>query len=186
MTKQRGRRAAKSGAYGEQTAESMFHLAGFAVVDFRKYDGGTPTAVRQYPVPHPFRPYKERAGANDFMLFTGLTRVYCQIKNQDSSGTTDEKLSFAFDVARYALTDEPYDIFALVLLGRWWPQNPGIIEWANRKCTEFEMLAGGIRAATQARVFVGPKELAVWLSTLETKTTIGDGMLPFGNIGTRT
>jgi len=115
------------------------------------------------------------------MLFTGCDKVYCQVKNQDSSGTTDEKLSFAFDIARYALTDDPYEQFALILLGRWWPQNPGIIEWATRKCTEFEMLAGGTRASVRAVVLVGPMQLGEWLTGLETKRDQNGTALPFGD-----
>ena len=107
------------------------------------------------------------------MLETGRARVYCQVKNQNGSGTTDEKLAFAFDIARYALSDDPYDIFALLLLGTWWPENPGIIEWAKRKCQEFQMLAGGMRKPVEAKVIVGPRGIASWLNELPTtvKTT---------------
>jgi hypothetical protein len=172
MTKSRGRQAAKSGLYGEATIESMMMLAGFPVVDYKKYDGTTPQAVRQYPCPHPYRPEKDvRAGANDFMLFSGEINAYCQVKNQNCSGTCDEKLSFAFDIARYAIHDKPFDVFALMLMGQWWPENPGIIEWAKVKCSEFEMLASGTRRKVTARVLVGPKDVSDWLVSIPKKET---------------
>lgn len=166
----RGRQAAISGQYGEETVEALMCSAGFTVVDYNNYDGSTPMAVRQYPMPHPYRPEDPRSGKNDFMLFTGVVKAYCQVKNQSSSGTCDEKLSFAFDIARYGLTDDPYDLFALILMGTWWRDNPSIVEWARQKCQEFEMLANGVRKKVTAVVLVGPKEVARWLGAIQTRT----------------
>jgi hypothetical protein len=171
MVARRGRNASIAGRYSEDVVESMFPLIGFPIYSFATYDGSTPSVVRQYPAPHPYRPTEKRAGKNDFMIFTGVEKVYCQVKNQDGSGTCDEKLSFAFDIARYCLTDDRFDRFALILLGKWWPSHPGIIEWAQRKCTEFQMLAEGTRSRIKAEVIVGPKELSAWLQTLPTKAS---------------
>jgi len=169
MSKLRGRRASKSGIYGESIFKGLLDAAGYNVTHVRDYDGSTPAAITQYPVPHPFRPDTVRAGRNDCMLETGVKRVYCQVKNQDGSGTTDEKLAFSFDIARYALSDSPYDIYALVLLGTWWNDRPGIVEWATRKCTEFEMLAGCQRREVSACVVVGPEQAATWIRSLPTR-----------------
>lgn len=175
--RKRGRRANASGQYGEATVESMCELAGFRVVPYLQYNGDTPMMVRQYPVPHPFRPDVPRSGKNDFMLFSGVTKAYVQVKNQDRSGTCDEKLAFAFDIARFAVYDTPFDLFALVLLGQWWIQRPLIPEWARKKCAEFEMLCNGTRLATKAKVIVGPKELSSWLMSIERRTTHTNGRL---------
>jgi len=169
MTKRRGRSAAISGQYGEETVEAMMTAAGFPVVDYKNYDGSTPVAVRQYPTPHPYRPEEPRTGKNDFMLFSGVVKAYCQVKNQNGGGTCDEKLAFAFDIARFSLSDSPYDLFALILLGTWWKEHPNIIEWAKKKCQEFEMLAGGVRAKVKASVLVGPRELSSWLVSIPTE-----------------
>lgn len=166
MSKKRGHRAARSGLYAERTFLGMLKLVRYNITTKRNYDGSTPAALYQYPVPHPFRPHTNKTGKNDCMLETGVKRVYCQIKNQDSNGTCDEKLAFSFDLARYALSDEPFDLYVLILLGTWWPRNPGIIEWARRKCSEFEMLAGGRRCPVKAEVLVGPEEVADWLLQL--------------------
>ncbi len=169
MSKTRGQRAAKSGIYGEDVFQGILEAADFLVVPWRSYDKETtPVAVSQYPVPHPFRPDTTRTGKNDFMLFTGQETVYCQIKNQNGSGTTDEKLAFTFDIARYALNDRPFDLYLLILLGTWWPQKPGIIRYAERKCREFEMLADGVRLPVKAKVLVGPKEVGIWIRNLPT------------------
>jgi len=167
MSNLRGKRASKSGLYGEETFSALLDMAGFTTVSWKKHDGSTPAAVYQYPVPHPYRPSEPRAGKNDYMLFTGKAKIYCQVKNQTSSGTCDEKLAFSFDIARYALTEQPFDVYALLLFGPWWAENPGIVEWAQRKCVEFEMLAGGTRAKTTARVLVGPQEIGKWLRSLQ-------------------
>ena len=177
MAKARGRNASNSGRYSEDTVEAMLRLAGFVVVNNKAQRDARPTAVRQYPVPHPFRPDSPRAGKNDFMLFAGGVKVYCQVKNQTSSGTCDEKLSFAFDIARYAVNDEPFDVFALILLGTWWPNNPHIIAWANSKASEFEALARGTRRDVSAVVLVGPGELSEWLTTLDINPNISSGNL---------
>lgn len=169
MPRKRGRHAAQSGMYGEQTFLSLLEASRYSMYKASKYDGSTPAAIEQYPVPHPFRPDSSRAGRNDVMLETGLQRIYCQVKNQNQGGTCDEKLSFSFDIARYALSDQPFDCYSLVLLGVWWPQMPGIIEWAKRKCSEFEMLAGGMRRTVTARVLVGPRDVASWLAEVPVK-----------------
>ena len=171
MTKQRGRLAAISGQYGEETVEALMTAAGFPVVTYPNHEGSTPIAVRQYPMPHPYRPDDPRSGKNDFMLFSGVIKAYCQVKNQNSSGTCDEKLSFAFDIARYGLSDDPYDLFALILMGTWWRDNPNIVEWARKKCQEFEMLANGVRAKVKATIIVGPRELSSWLRNIPTSQT---------------
>jgi hypothetical protein len=164
MPKKRGQNAAKSGAYGEDVFQGLLEAANFPVIPWNKYDKETtPVAVSQYPVPHPFRPDTNRTGRNDFFLFTGAQKVYCQVKNQNGGGTTDEKIAFTFDIARYALSDRPFDLYLLILLGMWWPQKPGIIKYAKRKCREFEMLADGIRLPVKAQVLVGPKEAGVWV-----------------------
>jgi len=162
----RGKRAANSGLYGEETFLSLLELTGFPVVSWSNHHGETPVAIYQYPVPHPYRPEEVRAGKNDCMLMTGESTIYCQVKTQNSSGTCDEKLAFSFDIARFALNDRPFDVYALILFGTWWPENPGIIEWAKRKCAEFEMLAGGQRKQVRARVLVGPRETSEWLQGL--------------------
>jgi hypothetical protein len=167
MNKGRGRSAAINGQYGEETVEALMTASGFPVVDYVHYDGSTPVSVRQYPMPHPYRPDDPRSGKNDFMMFSGVVKVYCQVKNQNCSGTCDEKLSFAFDIARYGLMDDPYDLFALILMGTWWRDNPNIVEWAWKKCQEFEMLANGMRSKVKAVVIVGPIELSSWLRNIK-------------------
>lgn len=175
ISAKRGKNAAISGRYGEDTIESLMICSGFPVCDFNRYDKTTPMAVRQYPAPHPFRPKEDRAGKNDFMLFTGFKMIYCQVKNQNTSGTCDEKLAFAFDIARFGISELHFDEFALILLGTWWPSNLGIIEYAERKCREMEMLAQGVRNKITARVIMGPKEVANWLCGMPKKTT-GNGL----------
>lgn len=177
MPKARGRNASNSGRYGEDTVEAMLRMAGFAITNNKLLRDRRPTAVRQYPVPHPFRPESPRAGKNDFMLFAGDVKAYCQVKNQTCSGTCDEKLSFAFDIARYAVNDEPFDVFALILLGTWWQNNRHIVEWARAKASEFESLARGTRRKVSAVVLVGPVELSDWLKTLDVDTTTPSGKL---------
>lgn len=177
MSKRRGKNAACSGRYGEDTFEALLRLAGFVIVDNDSLRGERATAVRQYPVPHPFRPNSPRSGKNDFMLFVGKQKIYCQVKNQNSSGTCDEKLSFAFDIARYAVNDDPYDTFALILLGTWWRDNHDIVEWAKTKATEFECLARGTRRTVSAIVLVGPNELSIWLNSLGIDRELTSGTL---------
>ena len=171
MPKRRGKNAARSGKSGEDIVETMMSLAGFPVVTFKNYDGSTPMCVKQFPVPHPYRPEHDRAGANDFMLFSGEVAAYCQVKNQNSPGTCDEKLAFAFDIARYAVNDKPFDVFALILLGTWWVDNPSIVDWArNTKCKEFESLSRGTRRDVSSVVIVGHLELRDWLLSLPKST----------------
>jgi len=162
MSVKRGRMAARSGLYGEDVAEALISQV-LPICSFSDWNETIvfPIAVKQYPTPHPYRPEKKRAGKNDFMLFgfDGF-RIFMQVKNQEVGGTTDEKLSFTFDIARFAITDTPYSEYWLVLLGKYWATQPGLLEYCQRKCREFEMLIDGTRRNVSARVIVGPIELA--------------------------
>lgn len=164
-TKVRGRRAAKSGQYGEQTAQGIFEAAGWPVVNYKK---DMPIlgsrVIRQYPVPHPFKSGETRSGRNDFMI-EASHRVYVQVKNQNSHGTTDEKIAFTWDYASYCMTDDPFDEFWLVLLGTWWTD--GMVEYSRRKCHEFEFLNRRVRKEVSAQVIRGPLELAVAVRNLK-------------------
>ncbi len=125
-------------------------------------------AVRRHPSAHPFRPgidEKDRNGENDFMLLANKT-IFVQVKNQGGSGTTDEKLAFAFDIAHYTLTKTPFDRFMLVLLGDWWVERPNIAKYCRRKALELSLIteAGGRRV--EVDVTVGPIELAEKLAEL--------------------
>ena len=156
--RRRGRQASLSGAYGESIFASLCSVKDLPVVNYREWLKTKPACVAQFPCPHPFRPGQTRGGKNDYMVSARKT-IYVQVKNQQTSGTTDEKLAFAFDIARYSLASHRFDEFWLVLLGIWWPQKPGIIEYARNKCREFEMLANGLGTSVKARVIVGPMEL---------------------------
>lgn len=158
MNRKRGRNASRSGLFGEDNFESILIAAGWAegnpdmFSDERLY-------TRQYPVPHPYRE-SSRSGRNDFMLHSSEHGVYVQVKNQDSSGTTDEKLSFAFDIAFFALAEIRFDQFWLVLLGKWWPQRPKLIEFCKRKGSQYENLALQAGHDVSFNVLVGQKEVA--------------------------
>ena len=163
--KRRGRQAALVGKYAEDTVESIFVSAGYDVITFDEWESQqiSPCVVKQYPVPHPYRTGRERAGKNDFMLINGY-RCYIQVKNQNGSGTCDEKLSFAFDIAKFGVIQLNCTEFWLVLLGTWWPQNNGIIKFCHRKCDEMRILTQSAGKCVTARVFVGPKPLSTHLN----------------------
>ena len=171
-TPKRGRNAVKSGKSGEDIMEAST-MPYMPVMSYREYiqlehPRTHPIAVRHHPSAHPFRPHpgeKDREGENDFMLIANKN-IFVQVKNQNGSGTTDEKLSFAFDIAHYTLTKTPFDRFMLVLLGTWWVDRPNIPEFCRRKALELSLIteAGGRRV--EADVIVGPIELAKKLSKL--------------------
>ncbi len=171
-TPKRGRNAVKSGKLGEDIMEAsiMPYMPVMGHKEYIKLEQPRiqPVAVRHHPSAHPFRPNpgeKSRTGENDFMLIANKT-TFVQVKNQNGSGTTDEKLAFAFDIAHYTLTKTPYDRFMLVLLGTWWVDRPNIPEFCRRKALEISLLteAGGRRV--EADVIVGPIELAKKLAEL--------------------
>ncbi len=171
-TPKRGRNAVKSGKSGEDITEGsiMPYMPVMAYKDFVKLPlcEIRPVAVRHHPSAHPFRPNpgeKDRNGENDFMLIADKT-IFVQVKNQNGSGTTDEKLAFAFDIAHYTLTKTPFDRFMLVLLGDWWVARPNIPAFCRRKAMELSLIteAGGRRV--EVDVIVGPIELAKKLAEL--------------------
>jgi len=167
----RGKKAVKSGQYGENTFEGAIIPYVPDIVwfnDFRYkdlYPGPYPDdlrlAVRQYHTKSPFNGGGKRSQAkNDFMIFGGET-IFCQVKNQNEGGTTDEKIVAAFKMAQYALTTTPYDRFLLVLLGIHWSTKERLIQWA-REVAAPKMELGWATFGGKVSVDIahGPVELA--------------------------
>lgn len=161
-----GRNAGKSGRQGESFVEGCFIAAGLPVLTYKEYEAKKmfpmgPIAIKQYPVTHPYRPKSKRAGKNDFMTHGLARRWYIQVKNQNASGTTDEKLAFAFDYAAYTVRDDSFDVFLLVLLGDHW--TPGMLDYCRNKCREFEFLNARVGSHTEAAVAASAPEFGMIL-----------------------
>ncbi len=169
-TPKRGRRAAKSGIQGEDVLHGAVipYMPVINWKDFQKLppDERSFVTVRQYPSAHPYRPDRTNGGMNDFMIFGQYKTIFVQVKNQNTSGTTDQKLSFAFDIAHYTLTRTPFDRFILVLLGDWWVKTPSIPKFCRQKAAQLALAteAGGRRV--EVDVVVGPIELAALFKKL--------------------
>lgn len=169
----RGKKAVASGQDGEHTFEGMLlpyipNILDYNDSEYKKlYPGPYPddwpwAAIRQYPIRNPLNNTGLRVNAkNDFMIFGGK-RIHIQVKNQTNGGSTDEKVVAAFEIARYALHDTPYDRFLLVLLGIHWPmRKPGLIQWAREVAApkmkiDWRIFGGEVGID----VVVGPGELA--------------------------
>jgi len=171
----RGRRAVESGQYGEDSAEAAFYphvqnICNFKEFEHRELYPGPypadmpPVVIRQYPVRNPFNKCGERNARNDFMIFAG-ERIFCQVKNQNKTGTTDEKIIAAFSIAQFALTTTPYDRFLLVLLGVHWKRKAELIARARTLIApqmELNWQVFGGKVAVD--IVHGPLELATKLA----------------------
>ncbi len=167
----RGRRAVKSGQYGENTMEGAIYPYVPNILDFGDFeheglypgpypDDMDPLAIRQYPVRNPYNQRGKRKSKNDFMIFAG-ERIFCQVKNQNEGGSVDEKIIAAFAIAQFALTTTPYDRFLLVLLGVHWSTRPELIARARTLIApkmelDWEVFGGKVAVD----IVHGPVELA--------------------------
>ena len=142
MPKTRGRNASRNGAYNESSFSAMLECAG---VD---YDP-------QFCFSHPWG----KRGFSDVMIHTADSRkIIVQNKNQNVSGTCDEKIPFQFDIARWMLGEVLFHEFWLVLGGTYWTTCAGEmrVKAYNRKADEFRMFC----PQTKAKVLLQPsKEL---------------------------
>lgn len=167
----RGKKAVISGQYGEDTFEGAIIPYVPSVVWFNEfeyadlYPGPYPdelrVVVRQYRTKSPFNAGGTRSQAkNDFMVFSN-GKIFCQVKNQNTGGTTDEKIVAAFRMAQYALTTTPYDRFLLVLLGTHWRTKERLIRWAREDAApKMEMDWAVFGGKVSVDITHGPIELA--------------------------
>lgn len=176
-TPSRGRKAQASGKMGEDISEGIM-MPYVDIINFKDfqyanmfpgpYPDMEPICIRQYPSKHPFRRKEsDRKGTNDFMWFAPELNLSLQIKNQNSDGTTDEKLQCVFDIARRNLLYTPYNRFVLVLLGTYWERRFGPVEYARTKLAprlidDWESFGGVVNVD----IAHGPKEFADLLKRL--------------------
>jgi hypothetical protein len=182
-TPKRGRKAQASGKMGEDISEGLM-MPYVDVIDYNDfkykdlfpgpYPFMDPICLRQYPSTHPFRRGgSNRKGRNDFMWFAEKEDISLQIKNQDSNGTTDEKLQCVFDIARRNLLFTPYNRFVLVLLGTYWESRTGAVEYARTKLAprmidDWESFSGVVKVD----IAHGPIEFAALLKKLREEGVI--------------
>ena len=139
VNRTRGRRASKNGAHNEQTFLNLVEM-------------GNIPFVQQFPFPHPWTD-----GKGDVLLLpTSGVRIVVQNKNQNSSGTCDEKVPFQFDIARWAIPTFAFDEFWLVLGGTYWTTSQGGLRVAvyNKLAEEFNLRNMGVTA----KVFLHPSD----------------------------
>ena len=160
----RGRNAAAQGKRTENVVSATL-MPYVDVIDWRDYKKqygltdqdslkvkpSSPVAIRQFPVAHPYRP-EARHGKQDVVLFANGHRIYIQIKSQTSSGSCDEKLSFAFSIARQ--NAEFADGFILILLGPRWDKLSGLRAAMKQECEQLR------RYDVWSHVVIGEMELA--------------------------
>lgn len=144
-----GSKAATNGQRAENMFSSRalkFGIHTYTVSEVETLRPQRPYLVSKHPITKPYGS-KKRKGENDFMLFTALGVVYVQVKNQNGSGTTDEKIAFSFDLAQSSYDspdDEPFNEFWLVLHGSWWGQTDGQLEFFERKAKQLGLLCPGL------------------------------------------
>ena len=132
MPKKRGRNASRNGKHNEELFAAFLDVGGYELVD---NDPSVGQYTRQSLFSHPWG----KKGKQDAFLVTWTgKRVLVQNKNQNGSGTTDEKLPFQFDIARWTLFDLHFDEFWLVLGGTWWRTKKGqqVVSACKRKGSE--------------------------------------------------
>lgn len=152
MVKARGRRASKSGRHNEDLFACLLDAAGYEYVEDNPVAG---QYCRQSKFSHPWG----KRGKQDAFLVTHYgVRVLVQNKNQNGSGTVDEKLPFQFDIARWTLYDMQFDEFWLVLGGTWWrePHGERVIEALKRKAEETDAMVQG---RMKSRVLIHPSSV---------------------------
>lgn len=138
MPKSRGRNASRNGAYNEQSFTSLLDCAGV------QYDS-------QFLFKHPWG----KKGYSDVLITSRDSRIIVvQNKNQNVSGTCDEKIPFQFDIARWMLGEFLFHEFWMVLGGTYWSTTQGTlrVEAYERKAAEFRMFC----PQTKAYVFMQP------------------------------
>jgi len=139
MGKTRGRNASLFGRHNEDTFEAKLVDCGYGE-SCDTHNLRTHSFTKQFPFNHPWK----KRGKGDFLLRTpGDVLVLVQNKTQNKSGTTDEKIPFQFDVARWSLTELQFDEFWMVLGGVFWatPQGGVRVEAYKKKAKETDVLA---------------------------------------------
>ena len=161
MAKKRGRNASLNGAYNEESFIGLLECAGYHytkkhIPDVKEYN-------QQSWFSHPWG----KRGQSDCMLQTsGGKIVLVQNKNQNVSGTVDEKIPFQFDIARWTLFDIKFDEFWLVLGGTYWRTDSGKLRIAayKRKGVESDGMTQGRMIS---RVLLQPSKELVYCITGE-------------------
>lgn len=155
MSKKRGRNASVNGRYNEDTFVGLLECAGYTLT--RKKVPEVWEYNQQSGFVHPWG----KKGQSDCMLMTPCGKIaVVQNKNQNVSGTVDEKIPFQFDIARWSLFDLKFDEFWLVLGGTYWRTAAGQlrVDAYIRKGTETDAMTQG---RMKSRVLLQPSSMLV-------------------------
>lgn len=139
MPKSRGRNAGDAGRYNEDSFTSYLDLAGLPY-------------QTQVKFMHPWK----KDGRADVLIMT-TPRILVQNKNQNVSGTCDEKIPFQFDIARWSHAELVFGEFWLVLGGRYWSTEGGQLR-VNAYCMKAKEFEALMMNRVTAKVLLQPSK----------------------------